>query len=75
MPESAAGKTTRIVVWSLEAPNPKEPSRSDWGTADIESSEIEATVGTIKKPMMMPADRALKIATSDPTGPRARSRE
>ena len=43
IPESAAGKITRIVVWSFEAPRPKAPSRSDWGTADIESSEIDAT--------------------------------
>ena len=58
MPESAAGKTTRSVVWSFEAPSPKEPSRSDCGTADIESSEIDAIVGTIMKPMMMPGRQA-----------------
>ena len=63
MPDSAAGKTTRMVVWSFEAPRPNDPSRSDAGTADIESSEIDATVGTIRKPMMMPAASALKMPT------------
>ena len=54
MPDRAAGKTTRIVTWSLPAPRPKAPSRSDCGTADIASSEIDATVGMIRKPMMIP---------------------
>ena len=61
MPESAAGNTTRSVVWSLEAPRPNEPSRSEAGTADMESSEMEAIVGMIRKPMMMPPERPLKI--------------
>ena len=45
MPDSAAGKTTRIAVWTLFAPSPAEPSRSDCGTADIESSTSVAIVG------------------------------
>ena len=70
MPDSAAGNTTRIVVWSFEAPRPKAPSRSDCGTERIESSEIEATIGMIRKPMMIPAESALKMPTSRPKKPR-----
>ena len=63
MPDSAAGNTTRTVAWNFEAPSPNAPSRSDCGTDRIESSEIEATIGMIRKPMMMPAASALKIPT------------
>jgi hypothetical protein len=70
MPESAAGKTTRRVTCSFAAPRPNAPSRRDWGTADIASSEIEATVGTTRKPMMMPAARPLKMPIPSPNRPR-----
>ena len=68
MPDSAAGNTTRSETWSFEAPSPKAPSRSACGTADIASSASDAIVGTIMKPMMIPADSALKICTSRPRG-------
>ena len=70
MPESAAGNTTRSVTWSFDAPRPKAPSRSACGTARMASSEIDATIGMIRKPMMIPAARALKIATSMLNRPR-----
>ena len=59
MPDSAAGNTTRVDTWSLVAPRPNAPSRSDCGTADIASSATDAIVGRTMKPMMMPADSAL----------------
>ena len=64
MPDSAAGKTTRRATWNFDAPSPNAPSRRDCGTDRIESSEIDATIGMIRKPMMIPAASALKIATS-----------
>ena len=64
MPESAAGKTTRSETWSLLAPRPNAPSRSDAGTADIASSATEAIVGRTSRPRMIPADSALKVLTS-----------
>src|SRR6266540_5757984 len=42
IPESAAGKTTRVATLALVAPSAYAPSRSPLGTADIASSEIEA---------------------------------
>ncbi len=70
MPESAAGKTTRRETWSLEAPSPNAPSRSDCGTADIASSDTEAIVGITMKPMTIPAESALKISTLAPRASR-----
>ena len=66
MPERAAGKTTRVEVWSFEEPSPNDPSRSEPGTADIASSETEAIVGTIMIPITRPAESALKTCTSRP---------
>ena len=63
MPEIAAGKTTLVATWRLVAPSPKAPSRRPLGTARIESSEIEAIVGTIMIPITNPAASALKIET------------
>ena len=45
MPEIAAGTTTRVATCRRSAPSPYAPSRSAWGTADIASSESDATVG------------------------------
>ena len=72
-PESAAGKTTRIAVWTLLAPSPAEPSRSDCGTADIASSTSVAIVGTTRMPRMMPADSALNWLTPSPSALRSTS--
>ncbi len=63
MPERAAGKTTRSEVCSRVAPRPNEPSRSDWGTADIASSDTDAIVGMTMKPMMIEAASTLKTPT------------
>ena len=41
MPDSAAGNTTRSETWSLDAPRPKAPSRSDCGTEHIASSATD----------------------------------
>ena len=60
IPERAAGKTTRVEVWSFDAPMPNAPSRRLPGTADIASSEIEATVGTIMIPITSPAPRGVE---------------
>ena len=67
MPERAAGKTIRRETWSLEAPSPNAPSRSEAGTADIASSATDAIVGRTSRPRMMPADRALNWLTSNPS--------
>jgi hypothetical protein len=66
MPEIAAGKTTFVATCRLVAPSPKAPSRSPCGTARIESSEIEAIVGTIMKPITRPAASALNTWISSP---------
>ena len=66
MPDSAAGKTIRSETWSLEAPSPKAPSRSEAGTADIASSATDAIVGSTSRPMMRPAPRPLKTPTLMP---------
>src|SRR5215211_7776193 len=72
-PESAAGKTTRIAVCTVLAPSPAAPSRSDCGTADIESSTSVAIVGTTRTPRMIPAASALNWLTSRPRAPRSTS--
>ena len=61
MPEIAAGNTTLVATWRFVAPSPYAPSRRPPGTARIESSEIEAIVGTIIIPITSPAASALKI--------------
>ena len=71
MPDSAAGNTTRTATCKREAPSPKAPSRRPAGTADIASSETEATVGRTMKPITIPADRALKTPTSKPSRSRS----
>ena len=55
MPETAAGSTTRVAVVTRRAPRPYEASRSDCGTAFIESSEIVATRGIVRTPTAIAA--------------------
>ena len=65
IPDSAAGKTTRSEVWSFGSRRARRSPRAAMaGTADIASSATDAIVGTTMKPMMIPADSALKTLTS-----------
>ena len=65
IPEIAAGTTIRVETWSLVDPRAYAPSRRSC-TADIESSETEATVGRSITPITRPALRALKTPTPTP---------
>ena len=60
MPETAAGRTTRVAVVTRRAPRPYEASRSDWGTALMASSEIVATSGIVRIPTAIAAAARLK---------------
>ena len=72
MPEIAAGKTTRSVVCIRLAPMANDPCRRLCGTADIASSDRDATVGMIMMPRAMPAASALVKPTSTPKTPLSR---
>src|SRR5688572_8108663 len=60
MPDSAAGNTTRVATRILVAPSAYAPSSSPSGTEDMASSESDEMIGTIIKPMHIPAASALK---------------
>jgi hypothetical protein len=62
IPETAAGTTIRVDTCILLDPSAKAPSRRSRGTADIASSDREATVGRIITPMIRPPESALKIS-------------
>ena len=53
------GTTTLVATWRLVLPRAYAPSRNEFGTADMASSDSEAMVGMIMMPMTSPADSAL----------------
>src|SRR6266540_4099767 len=62
MPDRAAGTTTRVETCSLLLPSANAPARSASGTADMASSDSDATVGRIMMPITSPPDSALKTS-------------
>ena len=73
MPERPAGTTTRVDISYLVAPRAAAPARRDCGTANIASSEMEATVGRIMMPITRPAERALNTWGGVPNSQLSRS--
>src|SRR5690625_7205601 len=65
IPDNAAGTTTRIVVSNLVAPKADDPSRMDWGTEFIASSDMDAIIGIIMTPITIPG---LKIFVGSSDG-------
>ena len=55
-----------MIVSAFVAPRPKDPSRSDCGTAFITSSESDEMKGMIMIPMTTPAASADSDAMSRP---------
>lgn len=61
IPDEAAGKIIFFIVSNLFAPNAKDASLKDLGTAEIASSLIDAIRGVTIIPRAIDADRALNM--------------
>lgn len=61
IPDEAAGKTIFFIVSNLFAPNAKDASLKDLGTAEIASSLIDVIRGVTIIPRAIDAERALNI--------------
>ena len=66
IPGRAAGKTTFLIVSDLVAPIAREPSRKEFGTELITSSDNEEIKGIIIIPITPPAAIALSEAILKP---------
>ena len=66
MPGKAAGIITFLIVSERVAPNARDPSRIDCGTALMTSSDRDDTKGIIITPITIPAANALSEATLRP---------
>src|SRR5690625_5030606 len=64
IPDKAAGITTRKVVSNLVAPIASAPSRMEFGTDTMASSDNEAIIGIIMMPITIPGLRMFVTSTA-----------